>query len=244
MTTLLKSFNLLQKKMKNIMIVGGSRIAFHLAHELSKDKVNVKIIEQDASCCNIFAEALDNVEIIQGDASLHETLEKENIEETDALISLTGIDELNTMLSIYGSNIHLPMVVTKLGRAENLDVLMQLPIGSMVLPKELCANTIIRYVRAMKCKSTAAISIHGIAHGRAEAIEFIVDQDTRHLNESFKSIPFKKNILVTSISRNNKVIYPTGDTHLEIGDRVIVVAKAEEALQNINDMFKERSYEL
>jgi trk system potassium uptake protein TrkA len=74
----------------------------------------------------------------------------------DALVTLTGLDELNMVISLYGTSLGVPQVITKLGRVENSKILDTLPIGSVICPKELCCNTIVRYVRAMQNQVGAA----------------------------------------------------------------------------------------
>ncbi len=79
-----------------------------------------------------------------------------------------------------------------------------MPVGSVITPKILCGNTILRYVRAMQNGSDAAETLHSIAGGRAQAYEFKVNEDTLHCNEPLKDIEFKKNILLATITRDRQ----------------------------------------
>ena len=238
LTVLLNSIGLITTKVRSVIIAGGGRIAFYLTTLLLREGIAVKIIEQDRERCEELAEKLDGATIVQGDISKQSVLESEHIEDADAIIALTGLDELNVILSIYANHMKVPQVITKLGRGENMELLEKLPIGSVVSPKELCFNTIIRYVRAMKDTSGAAVTVHSIADGQAEAIEFIVDQDTKHCGEKLRDIRLKKNVLLASITHGRQIEFPNGESMFHPGDRIVVVSGEKFPIQQLNDIFQ------
>ncbi|MBR0413973.1 MAG: Trk system potassium transporter TrkA [Clostridia bacterium] len=237
LNTLLKNLGLIKRKIKNIIIVGGGRVCYYLTTLLEKENFNVKIIEKDAARCEELAEHFDNVSIIHGDASSMHVLEREGIETCDALISMTGMDEQNAVISIYGSSLNIPKVITKLGRAEHVQIYDNLPVGSLVSPKELSCNTIVRYVRAMQNQVGSAITVHSIAEGQAEAIEFIVDENTKHCDEPLKDITLKKEVLIASITHGRMIEFPNGDSTFHQGDRIVVVKSGDKAIHQLNDIF-------
>ena len=116
-------------------------------------------MEQDPKRCVDLASMLPHAEITQGDASSELLLESEGIASCDALATLTGIDELNMIISLYGSSCGVPQIITKLGRINNKNILDNLSLGSIISPKELCCNTIVRYVRAMQNQTGAAKTV-------------------------------------------------------------------------------------
>ena len=156
----------------------------------------------------------------------------------DAVISMTGLDELNVITSLYANHAKVPHVVTKLGRAENLELLSELPVGSIVSPKELCSNAIVTYVRAMKNQTGAAVTVHSIAGGQAEAIEFIADATTKHTGTPLKEIRLKKNVRFASITHGRTIIFPNGDSEFNPGDRIIIVTSSDRTIQHLNDIFE------
>ncbi|MBE6819223.1 MAG: Trk system potassium transporter TrkA [Ruminococcaceae bacterium] len=237
LNTLLKNLGLIKRKIKNIIIAGGGRVCYYLTALLEKENFNVKIIERDAARCEELAEHFENVSIIHGDASSMHVLEREGIETCDALISMTGMDEQNAVISIYGSSLNIPKVITKLGRAEHVQIYDNLPVGSLVSPKELSCNTIVRYVRAMQNQVGSAVTVHSIAEGQAEAIEFIVDENTKHCNEPLKDITLKKEVLIASITHGRMIEFPNGDSTFHQGDRIVVVKSGEKPIHQLNDIF-------
>ena len=237
LNTLLKNLGLIKRKIKNIIIAGGGRICYYLTRVLEKDNFNVKIIERDPVRCEELAEHFDNVTIINGDASSIHVLEREGIENCDALISMTGMDEQNAVISIYGSSLNIPKVITKLGRAEHVQIYDNLPVGSLVSPKELSCNTIVRYVRAMQNQIGSAVTVHSIAEGQAEAIEFIVDENTKHCDTPLKDIKLNKNVLLASITHGRMIEFPNGESVFNPGDRIVVVKSGDKPIHQLNDIF-------
>ncbi len=239
LSILLKNLGILQKRMKNAMLVGGGRICYYLTQRLIKEGVSVKIIDQDQARCEELAERLPKAVVVCMDASVHSNLVKEGLENCDALVAMTGMDELNIVLGVYGNALNIPRVVTKLGRADNIRILDDISVGGIVSPKELCANQIIRYVRAMQNQVGAAVTVHSIADGQAEATEFIVDETTRHCGKELKDLKLKKNVLLASITRGRDLIFPKGDTYFQPGDRMVVVSAGTSVISQINDIFAE-----
>ena len=221
-----------------IMICGGGRISYYLAKRLEKSGIDVRIIEQNPDRCLELAAVLPDTCIIQGDASDERVLNNEGIEDCDVLVTLTGLDEINMIVSLYGNSCGVPQIITKLGRVESGRLLEQVSLGSVISPKELCCDSIIRYVRAMKNQTGAAVAVHAIADGQAEALEFRVDRQTVHCGESLKDLTLKKNILIVCITHRGKFEIPNGESSYEVGDTVIVVSNGDEVIYQLNDIFE------
>ena len=147
------------------------------------------------------------------------------------------MDEQNIVVSLFGASRDVPQIITKLSRDQSNSVLASLPIGSVICPKELCCNTIVRYVRAMQNQTGAAVSLHTIADGQTEAIEFRIKEGTLHLDEPLRDIPLKKNLLIACIIHGPQAEIPSGDSRLILGDTVIVVTSRRNAVHQLNDIF-------
>lgn len=235
---LLKNLNIITHKVKRVLLCGGGRLSYYLAKQLEKSGIAVQLIEQNYDRCLQLANLLPGVTIIHGDASDERLLESEGLDQCDALVTLTGLDELNMVISLLGTIQRVPQVITKLGRVDNSHVIDRLPIGSTVSPKQLCCNSIVRYVRALRNQTGAALTVHTIADGHAEALEFRVEDDTRHIGEPLKKLHLKKNVLVVCITHRGKQEIPGGDSYFERGDTVIIVTSGDVVIYQLNDIFE------
>ena len=237
LTRMLRNLDMIPRRARSVLIVGGGRISLYLAQMLLHEKMSVKIIERDAALCERLAELLPEASIVQGDASVHATLVREGLETCDALVLATGMDELNLVLAMYGTAVPVPQVITKLSRIENLRLLDHLSNGTVVSPQELSCETIVRYVRAMQNQIGAAVTVHGIADGGAEALEFIVDEHTPNRDMPLRDLKIKKGVLLASLTRGAKLIFPNGDTSFRLGDRLVVVAAESSGIETLQDIF-------
>lgn len=236
LTVLLKNLGIITRPVRNVMIAGGGRVSFYLAQLLEKDGIRVHLIDRDQKRCIQLAELLKNTSVICGDCSSQELLDEQGIDRVDALASMTGVDETNMIISLFGNSREVPQIITKLSRGESA-IADALPLGSIVCPKELCSNAIVRYVRAMQNQTGAAVSVHAIADGQVEAVEFLVDSATRHCGVPLKDLRLKNNVLIASITHGATTQIPGGDSCFTEGDTVVIVTSGRGVLQNINDIF-------
>ena len=237
LSTLLRNLGLVSRRARKVILCGGGRVSYYLAEQLCRAGVSVTLIEHDAKRCVQLASMLPDVSVIHGDATHRTTLEEQGLSDCDALVSLTGIDELNMIISLYGTSIHVPQVITKLGRTQNRSIAASLSLGSVVYPRDLCSNQIVRYVRAMQNQSGAAVSIHFIADGQVEAIEFAVDSDTKNCGIPLKDLKLQPNVLLVSITHGAATSIPNGDSVFQQGDSIVVVTSGRGQLRRINDIF-------
>ena len=237
LTTLLKNLGMLTRRVRNATLCGGGTISYYLAKKLQKAGISTTIIEKDYSRCRTLCELLPECNIIHGNVSEQGLLESEGLSQTDALVTLTGLDELNMIVSLYASAQGIPQVVTMLGHTGSRSVIDSLSLGSVISPQELACNHIVRYVRAMENQTGAAISVHTIADGQAEAIEFLLDETTLNCDKPLKDIRLKPNVLLVSISHGSSSEIPYGDSRFHQGDIVVVVTNGREVIHQFNDIF-------
>ncbi len=237
LTGMLNNLGIITRRARRVILCGGGRISYYLASLLDKDGISVQLIESNERRCRELATLLPNTCVVCGDATDHGLLEDEGLDGCDALVTMTGLDELNMVISLYGSARNVPQVITKLGHSENRDIIDSLPLGSVVSPRELCSNTIVRYVRAMGNQTGAALSLHTIADGQVEALEFLVDDTTLHCGKPLKEIKLKPNVLIASITHGSQATVPNGDTRFAAGDSLVVVTSGRGVLQQLNDIF-------
>ena len=237
LTTLLKNLGILTRRVRSVTLCGGGKISYYLAKRLEKSGISARIIEKDFARCQELCALLPGAEIIHGDISEQDLLESEHVSQADALVTLTGLDELNMIVSLYATSRNVPQVITKLGHTGNRSVIDSLSLGSVLCPRELVCSNIVRYVRAMENQTGAAISVHTIADGQAEAMEFLADETTRNCGRPLKEIRLKPNVLLVSISHGASTEIANGDSAFQQGDTVVVVTNGREVIRQLNDIF-------
>lgn len=233
----IKKLGLTSRKMRNAMLVGGGRVCHYLAEILLSAGIHTKIIDNNMERCKFLTEVLPGASVIFGDRTNHQLLMSEGLPEMDALVTLSGDDEMNVITSLYGTSLEVPHVVTRVNRLDTSGMLDNLNIGSLVSPKELCSSNIVQYVRAMQNQTGAAITLHRIAGGGAEALEFAIGDDAMNINVPLKDLRLRKNIILACITHKGDTIIPDGNSVYRAGDTVIIVTTREEPILNFNDIF-------
>lgn len=234
----------LSKKIKNVVIIGGSKIAFYLIRQLSVLGIKTKIIEHNHQRCVELSQKIPYTTIIEADGSNHDILLEEGIQKSDALVSLTGLDEENIILALLGKQLGVKKSIAKVNRMSLGHMLDKMDIDNIVDPKSIIASQIIGYLRAKdnNDESTSVQTLYKIVNDEVEALEFVVNEKTRYIHKPLKNIHIKNHILIAGILRNNEMIVPKGDDTLEIGDHVIIVT-IDSLIKKLNDIFEELIYE-
>lgn len=223
---------------RNIMIIGGGKISVYLAKLLNNINVNTTIVEKDLEVAKNLSSMLDNINIVHGDGTNRSLLLEEGILDADAFCCLTGIDEENIVLSLFAKSVNSKVkTIAKVNHTLFREVLRTLDIDSVIYPKFITANIILKQVRAMGSgeQSDNVKTLTRIINNKVEAIEFSVAHDSKLINKPIQELHLRKNILLGSITRGDKVIIPNGSDILYPDDRVVIIT-ATERLSKLDDI--------
>ena len=237
LTILLKNLGIITRRVRRCLLCGGGRVAIYLANALEKSGISVTVIEKNYERCQQLCAMLPDSTVIHGNVGNTGLLESEGLSQFDAVVTLTGEEELNMIVSLYAGSMGVPQVITKLGHVSNQGILDMLKLGSVVCPKDLVANNIVRYVRAMQNQTGAALSVHAIADGQVEAMEFLVDEETKGCGTPLKNLKTKANVLIASISHGSTTEIPNGDSTFNVGDTLVIVTTGRGSIRQLNDIF-------
>ncbi len=227
-----------RKTIKNIMIIGCSRVGIYLSDMLVNLGKNVVIIEKDREKCEILFDMVPDATIINGDANDHEFLIEEGIEKMDAVVTLTDTDEINFLVSFYAQKIGIPKTVTKVKNNRLSRMLDDLGLDSQINVSDLSVSTITQYVRAKENISSSYMkTLYKLVDGKVEATEFLAGDYVTFLNKPLSRLRVKKNVLIAAINRNNEIIFPNGNDTIKANDLVVVVSK-DRRLKSLNDILQ------
>lgn len=227
-----------EKRVKSAVLIGGGRVAYHLAQQLIEMGVKVKIIEIDEKRCIELSQRLNKVNISCADGTDHDILEEERVYDADAVVTLTGIDEENILLSLLAKNNGVEKVVTKVNRMSLIQLSDTLSLDSIISPKQITVNQILQYVRAKQNSlGNNVTTLYRLVNNRLEAMEFVVRDHKDYVGVPLKKLKIRSGILIASIARGSELIIPKGDDCIMVNDSVVVVTtnKGFHDLSNIFD---------
>ena len=237
-TDLFKAIGLKTSQVKNTIIVGGGDTGYYLAKNLMKSGIRVKIIEQNENTCDKLCKLLPKATIIHADGTDTSVLMEEGLEITESFVALTNIDEENVLLSLFAKSQSNAKIVTKINRIEYDRVITGLDLDSIVYPKNITAENIVRFVRSKINSIGSNIeTMHKLLDGKAEAMEFYITNDSPVIETSLENLKLKDNVLVACINRNGKIIIPRGKDEILAGDTVIIIT-TETGMNDISDILQ------
>ncbi|MBQ1464404.1 MAG: Trk system potassium transporter TrkA [Ruminococcus sp.] len=213
-----------EKRVKSAVLIGGGRVGYHLAQQLREMGIKVKIIEINRDRCAELSDQLNKVSVICGDGTDHDLLKEERVYDADAVVTLTGIDEENILLSLLAKNNGVEKVVTKVNRMTLMQLSDTLDLDSIISPKTITVNQILQYVRAKQNSAGNNITtLYRLVNDRLEAIEFVIREQKDYVDVPLKKLKLRSGILIASIIRGNELIIPKGDDCLKVNDSVVVI---------------------
>mgnify|MGYP000456510532 FL=1 len=222
---MLKSMGRSLQRVKDVSILGGSRISMYLSWELARAGTRVHVVEQDHDKCLRLSQDLPSAMIIEGDGTDIDLIKSENLFGADGFVALTGRDEENLLMALAARRAGVRKVLAKMTRPNYMELVQETGLGSIISPKDIIANQITRYVRALANSQGMAVeSLYKLLGGKVEALEFTASNDGNSiLHTPLMKLPLRHGVLLAAIVREGRTIIPGGMTTIEPGDHVLVV---------------------
>lgn len=182
-------------------------------------------MEKNHEKCIRLSDNLPNAMIIEGDGTDSSLIHSENLFGADGFVSLTDRDEDNLLMALSARRAGVRKVLAKMTRPNYMELVQETGLGSIISPKDIIANQITRYVRALANSQDMAVeSLYKLLGGRVEALEFTVSDDGAELlDKPLKDLELKSGILLAAIVREGRTIIPGGLTTIRPADHVLVV---------------------
>lgn len=223
-------------QVKDTMIVGGGDTAYYLAKLLLPMGIDVKLVERQPERCDRLSELLPRAQIINGDGAKQVVLIEEGIRQAEAFVALTDMDEENVILSLFARSQSKGKIATKINRMDFDHVIKELDLDTTVYPKKITAQYILQFVRAMKNSIGCNVeTMYRILDDRAEALEFVVKENSELPGVALKDLQITENTLVACIIRGRDIIIPHGNDEMQVGDSVVIVTTTL-GLKDIRDV--------
>lgn len=216
---------------KNIMILGGSKVGINTARQLSK-KYNIKLIERDKEKCFALADTLPDTMIINGDVRDTNLLKDEGLDRMDAFIAVTGNSETNIISSLVAKKHGVKKTIAAVENVDYIHLSQSIGVDTMINKKLIAANFIFRYIRRGEVLSLT--SVHGVD---AEILEFEVQPDSKILSQELKNLDFPKTAVIGGVIRKDIGYTVRGNFKFEVKDKVVVLSNPE-CIHKVEGFFK------
>ncbi len=216
------------KSLNSFMIIGAGRISRYLIDILTKNNsnCNIKVIEKDINSCKSLVENFPNISVVNADATDKDILRQEGIQDVDAFITLTGIDEENIILSLFAKAVQNTKIITKVNHLNFVYALKDINLDSIVNPERIAANIIVSYVRASNNANDSNIeTLYRLCNDRVEGLGFRIKNKSAITDIPLRDLNLKNNVLIAGIFRHDTVIRPNGNDMIKVGDRVVIITK-------------------
>lgn len=219
-------------RIKDVMILGGSRIGEKSARNLSNEQFNVKLIELKKDRSFELAEKYPKVLVVRGDGRNVDLLEEENIAEMDVFIAVTGNSETNIMSSLVAKSRGVKKTIALVENMEYINISQTIGIDTLINKKLLAASSIFKHIR--KGKVLALANLHNID---AEVLEFEVNNDSLIAHKKIKDLTITTKAVFGGAIRNGKPLMTFGNFQLLPKDKIIVFCLPE-AIPALEKLFK------
>ncbi len=204
-------------ELKNIMILGGSKIGYKTAKDLCESKFRVKLIEKDSEIAFECADDLAKALVINGDGRNVELLDEENISDMDAFISVTGNSETNIMSCLVAKSKGVKKTIALVENMDYYQLSQSIGIDTLINKKLLAANNIFRYIRRGE-----VVAMTKLTNMNAELLEFEVNSNSKITKKKIKDLDFPRSAIIGGVIRDDVGVIPLGDFQIQLGDKVVV----------------------
>ncbi|MBQ5594359.1 MAG: Trk system potassium transporter TrkA [Alistipes sp.] len=219
-----------QVDVRNMMILGGSRIGVRIANEL-QNSVDIKLVDYNADKAFRLAEMLDKTLIINEDGRDTEAMMEEDIAGMDAFVAVTGRSETNILAAMLAKRMGVKKVIAEVENINYISLAESVGVDTIINKKLITASNIFRFtmssdVQAIKC----------LTGSQAELLEFIVKPNSPATKEPIRDLGLPEDSIVGGVVRGDRVFIAVGDTQINAYDRVVVFAMPE-AVMRVAEFF-------
>ncbi len=210
------------QKIDKIVIVGGGRIGRLVVRDLVDRNKKITLIDNNYDNCKELSELFPEALIIHGDISDEGIFEEEQLYNYDLIITATDNQELNILTAVYAKSLGTKRAVSLVAKSNYLNIANNLGIDATISPKISTVDAILKFVRKGNINS-----VHSLFEGKAEVIEFLVDEKNPISDIPIKDLDLPENFLILSVIRNNEDFLPGGNFKIQTGDSIITIVKKE-----------------
>ncbi|MEC7478326.1 MAG: Trk system potassium transporter TrkA [Bacteroidota bacterium] len=209
-------------KLQNIMILGGGRVGFKVAQELSEQGYSVKLVEINNDKAEKIADQLNNVLVLNLDGTRVDLLSEENLDQMDAFISTTGDSQKNIMSCLMAKSKKIKKTIALVDDSDYFELSESIGVDTLINKKFLAANEIFRFIRKGNI-----LELNKLNNMNAEVLEFLVSSNSKVIGKKIKDINFPRSAIIGGVIRDDKGLIALGDFQIQEGDKVLICSLYE-----------------
>ena len=209
-------------KLQNIMILGGGRVGFKVAQELSEEGYSVKLVEINNDKAEKIADQLNNVLVLNLDGTRVDLLSEENLDQMDAFISTTGDSQKNIMSCLMAKSKKIKKTIALVDDSDYFELSESIGVDTLINKKLLAANEIFRFIRKGNI-----LELNKLNNMNAEVLEFLVSSKSKVIGKKIKDINFPRSAIIGGVIRDDKGLIVLGDFQIKEGDKVLICSLYE-----------------
>ena len=205
-------------EIRNMMILGGSRIGVRIANEL-QNEVNVKLVDYDADKAYRLAEMLDKTLIINEDGRDTEAMMEEDLSNMDAFVAVSGLSDTDILAAMLAQRMGVKKVIAEVENINYISLAESVGVDTIINKKLVTASNIFRFTM-----TTEVQTIKCLTGSQAEVMEFIVKPNSPATKEPIRDLGLPNDSIIGGVVRGDRVFIAVDDTQINAYDRVVVFA--------------------
>ena len=220
-----------RQEIRNILVVGGSRIGILATQQLRREGRRFKIIESDYNRCKELTQVFPDSVVVNADITDESIWDEEHLFDNDLILTATDHQELNILTGAYAKTVGVKKALALVQKASYMKIAAKIGIDVSVCPKDCAVDSILKHVRRGHVKS-----VHTLFEGQAQVIEFLLPEGSRAIHKTVRKLKMPAGSLILVVIREDGHHIPGGDFVLQPGDTLVVLCTLA-SISKIEDLF-------
>jgi trk system potassium uptake protein TrkA len=232
-TRALEIMGVAERQARRVIIIGGGEVGLYVARGLEKiGSIKVRLIERDKTRAEEIAEELEKTVVLQGDGLDRNLLREAGIVDAESVVALTDSDQVNILASVVAKREGAKRAMALINDPDYAPISEAVGIDRYVDPRATTVSTILQHVRRGRIKG-----VYSVGDGAAELIDAIALETSPLVNKPLREAELGEGVMIGAVFRDDKVSMPTGDTVINAGDRIVLLA-LKDHVSDVEQMFR------
>lgn len=219
------------QKVTSVLIYGATNKGLLLAKKLENLSISVTLIEPSKEAAEKAASELSKTIVLHGHATDIDLLKEASIDMASFFIAASDDEQSNLLAAMLAKKFGARKTIVITNEPNYVTIFSSLGMDVVINPRQIMVSLIFQYVRGGHIPSVVKIN-----ESDAEAMEFIVDDNSKIKGNTLSNIKFPDGSILGAIIRNGAMDIPTGESVISTGDRVIVFSLPT-AIKKVQSLF-------